>query len=125
MLSYNGRIAHQWDKQRDDEYYEYIDKVTFTIRKAYPVNEITLQFGITDKRTCDNLKQFVEGTTTNFEKWGSEGSISIVSNTAEKEFAFLVTYQGPWVKLTFSIDHAECHQAFRSLALDLEKYPHR
>jgi hypothetical protein len=123
MLSYYGELRDRRDHENNDERYRHISDVTFTLSSVGSLSSLQLSFYIRNIWEYKALKQFIEGSENSVTIDGSEGIIKIMRN--QREFIFELSYQGPIVKLSFTLDHAACHAAFRALLSDLEKYPCR
>lgn len=127
MLSYYGKVVDRWVHTEDDqhEHYRFLSGITFTLSRASTLSSLQLCFNLHSVWECTALKQFLEGESDRVRIDGSEGHIIIKSAPNQREFIFELGYQGPYVDLTFTLDHDVCHDAFRALASDLEKYPWR
>lgn len=125
MLSYDRKLDHLYDRENGDEYYQYVSKVTLTLSEVYPVGQITLEFNMKNKDTSDQLKKFLNKEIDRIDLNGSEGDVTINLDLVKKEFVFSVGYNESSVYFSFSLAYDVCQGAFKALALDLEKYPHR
>jgi hypothetical protein len=125
MLSYTGSIKDSWDRNKDDEHYKYLSEITLNYSGNFPLNSLELKINLRDKSECYEFKRFIDGDSDRAIIDGSEGTITITSDSSRREFVFSLSYQGPCVGLSFRLDHSVCHEAFKALLSDLEKYPRR